>query len=192
MGAKLFGSHLGFNLKLIDQHVGMGRVQLLRLPGCIEARQRHGLLLRRELEPLSHLVAFSLPTHATGVNPETGYFAWDGSGCRSDCSWFGFLLRAQPDGPCSRAELAQRLEAGAIGTRMLFGGNLLRQPAFVQLRRDRPEALRLASTMEGSDEIMTNTLFLGTYPGLTSDMLKAEIEVITSFAAKSFHAHRTA
>jgi CDP-6-deoxy-D-xylo-4-hexulose-3-dehydrase len=64
---------------------------------------------------------------------------------------------------------------------MLFGGNLLRQPAFVQLKADRPDAMRLAAGMEGSDEIMNSTLFLGTYPGLTKEMLQAEIETIQNF-----------
>jgi CDP-6-deoxy-D-xylo-4-hexulose-3-dehydrase len=65
---------------------------------------------------------------------------------------------------------------------MLFGGNLLRQPAFVQLKHDRPDALRLATSMEGSDEIMNSTLFLGTFPGLTEAMLQSEIDVINKFA----------
>ena len=65
---------------------------------------------------------------------------------------------------------------------MLFGGNLLRQPAFVQLKHDRPEAIRLATSMEGSDEIMVCTLFLSTYPGLTIEMLRSEIDAITTFA----------
>jgi CDP-6-deoxy-D-xylo-4-hexulose-3-dehydrase len=64
---------------------------------------------------------------------------------------------------------------------MLFGGNLLRQPAFVQLRYDRPEALRVVGEMVGSDQIMNSTLFLGTYPGLTQAMLSQEIKVIVDF-----------
>jgi CDP-6-deoxy-D-xylo-4-hexulose-3-dehydrase len=68
---------------------------------------------------------------------------------------------------------------------MLFGGNLLRQPAFVQLRTDRPEALRISGEMAGSDEIMNSTLFLGTYPGLTPAMLNKEIEIISNFALVS-------
>ena len=67
---------------------------------------------------------------------------------------------------------------------MLFGGNLLRQPAFVQLRRDRPEALRVVGEMTGSDEIMNSTLFLGTYPGLTEPMLAYEIAVIHAFVGQ--------
>jgi CDP-6-deoxy-D-xylo-4-hexulose-3-dehydrase len=77
--------------------------------------------------------------------------------------------------------LAQELDRHQIGNRMLFGGNLLRQPAFVQLRYDRPEALRVVGEMVGSDQIMNSTLFLGTYPGLTQAMLSQEIKVIVDF-----------
>ena len=64
---------------------------------------------------------------------------------------------------------------------MLFGGNLLRQPAFVELRKNEPDAIRVPAAMTGSDEIMATTLFLGTYPGLTSSMIEKEISVISSF-----------
>ena len=64
---------------------------------------------------------------------------------------------------------------------MLFGGNLLRQPAFIQLQNDNPKALRVVGEMVGSDEIMNNTLFLGTYPGLTKEMLGWEAQVIQNF-----------
>ena len=64
---------------------------------------------------------------------------------------------------------------------MLFGGNLLKQPAFVQLREDDASAFRVVGQMLGSDQIMDNTLFLGTYPGLTQTMLSKEIEVIRQF-----------
>ena len=76
------------------------------------------------------------------------------------------------------------LDRNNIGNRMLFGGNLLRQPAFVQLRQERPEALRMVGEMEGSDEIMKSTLFLGTYPGLTEPMLRQEIQIIDAFHQK--------
>ena len=68
-----------------------------------------------------------------------------------------------------------------IGNRMLFGGNLLRQPAFVQLRQDSPQALRVVGETTGSDNIMENTMFLGTYPGLTEAMLNWEVKVIDNF-----------
>ena len=89
----------------------------------------------------------------------------------------------KPEARFERTDLARALDENKIGNRMLFGGNLLRQPALVQLRHDQPYALRLATSMEGSDQIMVNTLFLGTYPGLTAEMLQAEIDVIRGFVA---------
>ena len=135
-------------------------------------------------------------------------FAWDQSGCRTDTSWFGFMLRVKPSAPFSHSEFAAHLNAKNIGNRMFFGGNLLRQPVFVQLRKDRPEALRVvaadgralksaqrelelkastqreaASPLPGADAIMHEAIFLGTYPGLTPAMLAYEIQVISDFVA---------
>jgi CDP-6-deoxy-D-xylo-4-hexulose-3-dehydrase len=67
---------------------------------------------------------------------------------------------------------------------MFFGGNLLRQPAFVQLQKDRPESLRLVGSFSGADEIMKSALFLGTYPGLTERMLEYEIEIIHQYCKR--------
>jgi CDP-6-deoxy-D-xylo-4-hexulose-3-dehydrase len=173
-------SHLGFNLKPLDPQAAIGRVQLRRLPEFIEARKRNWETLRQGLSDHEDVLEFSLPTHATGWYPDTG-FSWDGTGCQVDCSWFGFKIAVRPGASFSRTELAQELDRHQIGNRMLFGGNLLRQPAFVQLRHDQPEALRVVGEMLGSDEIMNGALFLGTYPGLTQAMLKQEIKVISDF-----------
>jgi CDP-6-deoxy-D-xylo-4-hexulose-3-dehydrase len=173
-------SHLGFNLKPLDPQAAIGRVQLRRLPEFIEARKRNWETLRRGLAEHDDVLEFALPTHATGWDPEHG-FSWDGTDCRTDCSWFGFKIAVKPGAPFSRTDLARELDRNQIGNRMLFGGNLLRQPAFVQLRQDRPEALRVVGEMLGSDEIMASTLFLGTYPGLTQEMLEQEIKVIADF-----------
>ncbi|MFM9102507.1 MAG: DegT/DnrJ/EryC1/StrS family aminotransferase [Cyanobium sp.] len=164
----------------MDLQAAIGRVQLRRLPAFIEARKRNWETLRRGLAAHEDVLEFALPTHATAWDPEHG-FSWDASGCRTDCSWFGFKIAVKPDAPFSRTELAQELDRHQIGNRMLFGGNLLRQPAFVELRADRPDALQVVGEMDGSDEIMNSTLFLGTYPGLTEAMLAREIEVIRNF-----------
>ena len=174
-------SHLGYNLKPLDPQAAIGRVQLKRLSEFIEARKQNWETLRRGLAGQDDVLEFALPTHATGWDPQQG-FSWDDTGCRTDCSWFGFKIAVKPDAPFSRTELAQELDRHHIGNRMLFGGNLVRQPAFVQLRQDRPEALRLVGHLADSDQIMNSTLFLGTYPGLTAEMLKAEILVIQGFA----------
>ena len=181
-------SHLGFNLKPLDPQAAIGRVQMQRLPEFIEARKRNWQILREGLAPCEDMLEFALPTHATAWNPD-GSFQWDSTGCRSECSWFGFKIAVKPEARFQRTDLARELDANKIGNRMLFGGNLLRQPAFVQLRHDRPEALRLAIGLEGSDQIMISTLFLGTYPGLTAEMLRKEIDVIRAFV--SAHAGAT-
>ena len=176
-------SHLGYNLKPLDLQAAIGRVQLRRLPEFIEARKQNWDTLRRGLASNEDVLEFALPSHATDWSPEQG-FSWDDTGCRTNCSWFGFKVTVKPGAPFSRNELAQELDHNQIGNRMLFGGNLLRQPAFVQLQQDRPGALRIAGEMAGSDAIMDSTLFLGTYPGLTEDMLQAEIKVISRLAQK--------
>jgi CDP-6-deoxy-D-xylo-4-hexulose-3-dehydrase len=175
-------SHLGYNLKPLDPQAAIGRVQLQRLHEFIDARKQNWETLRRGLAAHESVLEFALPTHATAWSAEEG-FSWDESGCRTDCSWFGFKIAVKDSAPFSRTELARELDAHAIGNRMLFGGNLLRQPAFVQLYQDNQSAFRVAGEMCGADEIMNSTLFLGTYPGLTPQMLACEINVIAAFAA---------
>jgi CDP-6-deoxy-D-xylo-4-hexulose-3-dehydrase len=177
-------SHLGYNLKPLDPQAAIGRVQLKRLREFIEVRKQNWETLRRGLADLEEVLEFALPTHATGWDQDKGY-SWDDTDCRTDCSWFGFKIAIKPAANFSRNELAQELDRHNIGNRMLFGGNLLRQPAFVKLREVRPEAVRIQGEMEGSNEIMNNTLFLGTYPGLTMAMIEAEIEIIKNFSLKA-------
>ena len=148
-------------------------------------------------------------------------FSWDSSHCRSDCSWFGFMMTIKESAPFTRTDLAQKLDHHKIGNRMLFGGNLVRQPAFVQLKRDNPNAFRViakensemrklkaeieenepgaepsafqlsafnsqlssSSPLPGADRIMNHTIFLGTYPGLTTEQIDYIIKVIRDFVA---------
>jgi CDP-6-deoxy-D-xylo-4-hexulose-3-dehydrase len=86
-------------------------------------------------------------------------------------SWLGFETVVKHGAPFSRTDLAHELDRHQTDNRMLFGGSLLWQPAFIQLRQDRHQALRVVGGMEGLDDIMTSTLFLYTYPGLTTAML---------------------
>lgn len=173
-------SHLGFNLKPLDPQAAIGRVQLNRLPEFIQSRKENWEELRRGLQSCESTLSFALPTHAIAWDPEYG-FSWDKSGCRTDCSWFGFKVSVKPTAHFSRTDLAKELDRNQIGNRMLFGGNLLRQPAFVDLANSRPGSFRVIGALENSDTIMNDTLFLGTYPGLTTQMLQKEISVITSF-----------
>jgi CDP-6-deoxy-D-xylo-4-hexulose-3-dehydrase len=176
-------SHLGYNLKPLDLQAAIGIEQLKKLPSFVAARQANWQYLRRGLADLEDVLEFALPTHATGWNAD-GSFHWDASGCQSECSWFGFKMSVRLSAPFTRTDLARRLDERKIGNRMLFGGNLLRQPAFVQLRRDRPETIRVVGDLPGSDEIMNRTIFIGTYPGLTRPMLDYMIDTIRGFAQR--------
>lgn len=176
---KYIYSHLGYNLKPLDPQAAIGRQQLKKLPAFIEARKQNWNYLRVGLADLEEFIDFSLPTHSKAWTREG--FTWDNTGCRVDCSWFGFMLRVKPNAPFTHIDLGRHLDQKKIGNRMFFGGNLLRQPAFVQLQKDRPEALRIASSLNGADEIMNTAIFLGTYPGLSSSMLDYEVEVIQKF-----------
>jgi CDP-6-deoxy-D-xylo-4-hexulose-3-dehydrase len=176
---KYIYSHLGYNLKPLDPQAAIGRKQLKKLPAFIEARKRNWEYLRAGLANLDEFLDFSLPTHATGWTPDG--FTWDDSGCQTDCSWFGFMIRVKPGAPFTHSQLARHLDENKIGNRMFFGGNLLRQPVFVQLRKDRPDSFRVAAPLDGADAIMNTALFLGTYPGLTHEMLDYEIQAIVDF-----------
>lgn len=181
---KYIYSHLGFNLKPLDPQAAIGRQQLRKLSAFVEARKRNWETLRSGLADLGEFFEFSLPTHARRWSPAS-VFEWDASCCQTDCSWFGFMLRVKPAAPFSHTDLARHLDQKKIGNRMFFGGNLLRQPAFVQLRKDRPESFRVVGEMSGADEIMRSAIFLGTYPGLTGAMLEYEIQVIREFVKKA-------
>ena len=194
---KYIYSHLGYNLKPLDPQAAIGRVQLRRLSDFIQDRKENWETLRRGLHGLEEYIDFSLPTHATSWNPPApdaastaasfagldSNFTWDATGCRTDCSWFGFKITVKPGAPFTRTELAAHLDQHKIGNRMLFGGNLVRQPAFVQLKHDNPQAFRIVGELKGADHIMRQSLFLGTYPGLTPEMLSYEIQVIRDFVA---------
>jgi CDP-4-dehydro-6-deoxyglucose reductase, E1 len=177
---KYIYSHLGYNLKPLDPQAAIGRQQLKKLPAFIEARKRNWAVLRAGLADLGDFFEFTLPTHASGWS--AAGFSWDSSGSRCDPSWFGFMLRVRSSAPFNQTQLARHLESKKIGNRALFGGNLLRQPAFVQLKKDRPQAFRVVGEMSGADELMQRSLFLGTYPGLTPAMLDYEMKVIHEFA----------
>ncbi len=168
-------SHLGYNLKPLDPQAAIGRAQLRKLPRFSIARRANWQHLRRSLADLDDRLEFMLPTHATGWSPEGFSFA-PGKPV-VDPSWFGFMMLVKPGGGCDRTGLARALDAAKIGNRMLFGGNLVRQPAFVQLRADTGgRGLRVVGDLVGADRIMHDALFVGVYPGLSA----AQIEHIAA------------
>jgi CDP-4-dehydro-6-deoxyglucose reductase, E1 len=173
---KYIYSHLGYNLKPLDIQAAIGRQQLRKLPDFVQARRENWHSLRTGLADLEDIFDFQQPTHALNWSPAG--FAWPATGPRCNPSWFGFMIRAKPRSPIRRTELARALDEAGIGNRMLFGGNLVRQPAFVQLRKDQPNAFRVIGDLAGADDIMTNTLFVGTYPGLSPSMLARMIRTV--------------
>lgn len=186
---KYIYSHLGYNLKPLDPQAAIGRQQLKKLPSFIQARMDNWEYLRAALADLAEFLDFMLPTHATAWNPPgatprspASAFSWDSSGNRTTCSWFGFMMLVKPNALFTRSQLAKALDTAKIGNRMLFGGNLLRQPAFVQLRKDNPAAVRVIGDLRGADRIMHESIFVGTYPGLTKPMLDHIVETIHQVA----------
>jgi CDP-6-deoxy-D-xylo-4-hexulose-3-dehydrase len=179
---KYIYSHIGYNIKPLDTQAAIGRQQVKKLPKFIQARKDNWEYLMKGLADLEEFFEFCLPTHATGWTPDG--FLWDDSGCRVDCSWFGFMLLVRPDAPFSKSEFAKHLDQKRIGNRMLFGGNLVRQPAFVHLKRDNPEAFRVVGDLNGADCIMNEAIFVGVYPGLTKAQIDYLIECVRAFCAK--------
>ena len=176
-------SHLGYNLKPLDLQAAIGVQQLRKLDAFTNARKANWHYLRNALSEQESVFEFQLPTHATSWTPEG--FTWDASGHCTDPSWFGFMLGVREDAPFTRTELAQQLDKFKIGNRMLFGGNLTKQPAFVSMRNSNTEAYRLAVPCDGADHIMNRVLFIGVYPGLTQPMLDYVVEVISDFVHAS-------
>jgi CDP-6-deoxy-D-xylo-4-hexulose-3-dehydrase len=177
---KYIYSHLGYNLKPLDPQAAIGIEQMKKLPDFIESRKRNWQYLRRGLAEFEDVFEFALPTHATAWHRD-GSFSWDATGCRTECSWFGFKISLKPEAKFTRTELALYLDEKKIGHRMLFGGNLLKQPAFLDVRRNRPEAIRVVGSLDGADAIMNSTLFIGTYPGLTTEMLDYIVKSMSEF-----------
>ncbi len=172
-------SHLGYNLKPLDIQAAIGRVQLKKLNYFIAKRQRNWMQLRKNLDSLKEFINFSLPTHSNSYDHEAS--KWDSSGCLTNCSWFGFMINVKKSAPFKRTDLARELDKYKIGNRMFFGGNLLRQPAFSNILKETPERIKKLSSYPGADNIMNNSLFLGTYPGLSEEMIDFESEVIINF-----------
>jgi CDP-6-deoxy-D-xylo-4-hexulose-3-dehydrase len=155
---KYIYSHIGYNLKLSDMQAAVGVAQLEKLPGFIEARNRNW---QRLLEGLSSIEHFIYPKATHDSEP----------------SWFGFVLTVKPGAPFTRTELVRHLEERKIGTRQLFGGNLLRQPAYAGIEH------RVVGDLPNADIVTGSTFWIGCYPGLSDEMLDYVIDTIHSFVA---------
>jgi CDP-6-deoxy-D-xylo-4-hexulose-3-dehydrase len=141
-------SRIGYNLKLTDMQAAVGVAQLRKLDGFIARRRENFAYLRTALEPLEDMLILPEPTPG------------------SDPSWFGFPITVRPVSGLSRNELTAHLEAAGIKTRLLFAGNLTRQPAFLGVES------RTVGDLAVADQIMNGTFWVGVYPGLDHPKLE--------------------
>ena len=153
---KYIYSHIGYNLKMTDLQAAVGVTQLAKLPGFIEKRKANFRALRDGLRDLEEF--FILPEATPGSDP----------------SWFGFPLAVRPGSPLTRNAVIQHLEQRKIATRLVFAGNLTRQPAYENVR------YRVAGTLEKTDFVMNNVFWIGVYPGIHREMLAHVLETFHS------------
>jgi CDP-4-dehydro-6-deoxyglucose reductase, E1 len=153
-------SHIGYNLKATDMQAALGLSQLDHLEHFIHSRRDNFRYLREALEPMKDVLM--LPVATEGAEP----------------SWFGFPLGVRADAPFTRDQLVRALEAEKIGTRLMFAGNLLRQPAYQEIK------FRKIGDLPNTDYVMRNVLWLGVFPGLTRPMLDHIAGTIARFTAK--------
>jgi CDP-4-dehydro-6-deoxyglucose reductase, E1 len=148
-------SHIGYNLKATDMQAAVGVSQLKKLTGFIEKRRANFSYLKERLSPLQDF--FMLPQATQNSNP----------------SWFGFPIYVRPEAAFTRDETVRWLENHNIGTRLLFGGNLLRQPAY------REQKYRVVGELTQADEVTRRVFWIGVYPGLTQPMLDYVCDILT-------------
>jgi len=159
---KYIYSHLGYNLKITDMQAACALAQLDRLDGFIEARRNNFRFLRERLVTCDAFLHF--PSATAGSVP----------------SWFGFPLILRETAQAERVDLLRFLEQRRIGTRLLFGGNLVRQPYMIG------RSFRIAGTLTNTDVVMQRALWLGVYPGLTPEMLEYVASSIETFFGVNF------
>jgi CDP-6-deoxy-D-xylo-4-hexulose-3-dehydrase len=154
-------SHIGYNLKATDMQAALGVSQIAKLPDFIERRKENFAYLKAALKPLANVL----------VLPEATP--------NSDPSWFGFPIAIRESAPFTRDELTRHFDAKKIGTRLMFAGNLLRQPAYAGIEH------RVIGDLKNTEYVMNQVFWLGVFPGLTRPMLDYIAETAKAFAAQS-------
>ena len=154
---KYIYGHIGYNLKATDMQAALGVSQLKKLDSFVAARKTNFELLKHSLGDVED---FIMPEATPNSDP----------------SWFGFPITIRPDSGLDRTKLLRHLDEKKIGTRLLFAGNLLKQPAYRNIEH------RVIGDLKNSDLVMNNTFWLGVYPGLTQEMLTYVSDVIHEYA----------
>jgi len=157
---KYIYSHIGYNLKITDMQAAIGVAQLKKLPSFIKAR-------RKNFDEFSKF-----------FKNYKNYFLLPQAEKDSETCWFGFPLLVKEESPFTRDEIIKYLENNKITTRMLFGGNLTKQPAYENTK------YRIFGSLKNTDSVMNNLFWIGVYPGLTKEMLDYVIEIIDEFLLK--------
>jgi CDP-6-deoxy-D-xylo-4-hexulose-3-dehydrase len=156
---KYIYSHIGYNLKTTEMQAAIGLAQLKKIDGFADIRRNNFKRLSRGLASLSRFLV--LPENKPTAEP----------------CWFGFPLRVTAESPFSREEIVSHLNRKRIGTRNLFGGNLLRQPAYQEIQH------RIAGPLRNTDEVMERVFWVGLYQGLTERQLDFTIAVLNELLA---------
>ena len=153
---KYIYSHIGYNLKATDMQAALGLSQLTKIDKFIAKRKENFNYLKENLTGIESLM-FTNPTK------------------NSDPSWFGFPITLDPKLPVNRKDLLRFLDSRKIGTRLLFAGNILKQPAYKDID------FKVVGELENTDIIMNRSFWVGVYPGLTKQMLDYVIESISDY-----------
>ena len=155
-------SHLGYNLKITDMQAACGVAQLDRVDGFVTARKANFAYMKERLASCSEFLI--LPEATPNTDP----------------SWFGFPLTLKPEANVNRVDLLTYLDQHKIGTRLLFAGNLTRQPYMIGRN------FRIVGELANTDRIMHDTFWIGVYPGLTTEMLDFTIGKLEAFFGVNF------
>ncbi len=150
-------SHVGYNLKVTDMQAAVGVAQLKKLPDFIKKRKNNFNVLYSVLKKYENFLL--LPQKEN----------------KSDPSWFGFPILVKESAPFTRNDIVNYLEQNKIATRMLFGGNLTKQPAYQNTK------YRIFGDLKNTDLVMNNLFWIGVYPGMTEEKLYYVVKVIDRF-----------
>lgn len=151
-------SHFGYNLKVTDLQAAVGVEQLKKFPSFIERRKHNWARLHAALEDIQDKVILPEPAE------------------NSDPSWFGFLISVRPETGLNRNDVTKYIESKNVQTRLLFSGNIIKQPCFNEIRGT--ESYRVVGSLENSDFVVNNTFWVGVYPGMTDAMIDYMAQVI--------------
>lgn len=149
--------HLGYNLKITDMQAACGLAQLDKAPGFIQKRKDNFKFLKKRLASCEEFLL--LPEATTNSEP----------------SWFGFPITLKENAPVSRVELLQYLDENKVGTRLLFAGNLTRQPYMVG------RSYRVSGELANTDVVMNNTFWIGVQPALSEEMMDYSVAKIEQY-----------